>query len=87
MFSPWKAARAMSEQDRASSALTGSPLGGDVLRPCRIGLSSAPPLVTIAWPPRASLRPTAHERELVLINLLGRQTPVEIAAGLVVPSP
>jgi transcription antitermination factor NusG len=29
---------------------------------------------------------TAHERQLVLIDLLGRQTPVQIAAGLVLPS-
>jgi transcriptional antiterminator RfaH len=29
---------------------------------------------------------SAQERELVLINLLGRQTPVKIATGLVVPS-
>jgi hypothetical protein len=29
---------------------------------------------------------SAHDRELVLINILGRQTPVEIAAGLVLPS-
>jgi transcription antitermination factor NusG len=29
---------------------------------------------------------SAHERELVLINLLGRQTPVKVAAGLVAPS-
>ena len=28
---------------------------------------------------------TAHERELVLINILGASRPVEIAAGLVVP--
>jgi len=29
---------------------------------------------------------TARDRELVLINVLGRQTPVRIAAGLVLPS-
>jgi hypothetical protein len=29
---------------------------------------------------------SGRERELVLINLLGRKTPVEIAAGLIVPS-
>ena len=29
---------------------------------------------------------TAQDREVVLINLLGRQTPVKIAASLVVPS-
>jgi hypothetical protein len=28
---------------------------------------------------------SAHDRELVLINLLGRQTPVQISAGLIVP--
>jgi len=29
---------------------------------------------------------SAHDRELVLINLLGCQPPVKLAAGLVVPS-
>jgi hypothetical protein len=29
---------------------------------------------------------SGRERELVLIDLLGRKTPVEIAAGLIVPS-
>jgi transcriptional antiterminator RfaH len=29
---------------------------------------------------------TARERELVLIDFLGRQTPVQVAAGLVVPA-
>jgi transcription antitermination factor NusG len=29
---------------------------------------------------------TAHERELVLVNILGAQRPVEIAAGLIRPS-
>ena len=30
---------------------------------------------------------TAHERELILIDVLGRATPVDVAAGLVVPAP
>ena len=29
---------------------------------------------------------STRERELILLNLLGRQTPVTIAAGLVVPA-
>jgi transcription antitermination factor NusG len=29
---------------------------------------------------------TAHERELILLDVLGRATPVDVAAGLVVPA-
>jgi transcription antitermination factor NusG len=66
-------------------------LGGRSLAssPAHVFTRGAP--VTIAGGPLVGFTglyagQTARERELILINLLGRETPVTIASGLVVPA-